>query len=58
MPSLVEFGPLVLKNFFLYFTNVFLQFSYYLHLKKGVTLHLNKHEFPPPKDATCMRGFG
>ena len=35
---------------FLNFIHVFLIFPYYLPLEKGVALHLNKFEFPSPKD--------
>ena len=34
--------------------NVFLLFPNYLPFEKGVALHLNKIEFPSPKDALCQ----
>jgi hypothetical protein len=34
--------------------SVFLLFCYYLPLGKGVSLHLNKPEFPFPKDELCQ----
>ena len=37
------------KNF-----SVFLLFCYYLPLGKGVLLHLNNFESPPPKDDLCQ----
>ena len=37
------------KNF-----NIILHFHYYLPLKKGGALHLNKFESPPPKNALCQ----
>ena len=39
---------------FLNFVNVFLLFCYNFPLKKGVTFHLNKYEFPVSKDALCQ----
>ena len=33
----------------------FSPFRYYLHLETGVTLHLNKLEFPSPKDDLKMK---
>ena len=39
---------------FFNFVNVFLQFRNYLLLEKGEALHLNKLEFPLPKDALCQ----
>ena len=36
---------------YLNFVYVFSLFRNYLHLEKGGTLYLNKHEFPSPKDA-------
>ena len=52
--SLVEIGPVILKNTILKFVNVFWLFRYYLPLEKGVALHLNKYESPLPKDALCQ----
>ena len=55
MPSLIEIGPAVLeKRRFLKVFNVFLLFHNYLPFEKGVALHLNKLEFPLPKDALCQ----
>ena len=39
---------------FLNVVNVFLLFHNYLPLEKGVNLHLNKLEFPLPKNALCQ----
>ena len=39
---------------FFNFIDEFLQFFYYLRLKKGVALCLYKLEFPSPKDALCQ----
>ena len=36
------------------FVNVYLLLHYYLPLEKGMSLHLNKLEFPLPKDALCQ----
>ena len=33
----------------------FLPFSNYLPFEKGMALHLNKPEFPLPKNALCRR---
>ena len=41
------------KSRFLRFINVFLLLHNYLPLEKGVALHLNKLEYPSPKDALC-----
>ena len=38
---------------FFNFVNVFLLFRNYLHLEKGVALHLGKFESPLTKDALC-----
>ena len=43
-----------LRRRFLKFVNVFLLFHYYLPLKKGVALHLNKLESPSTKGALCQ----
>ena len=54
MPSLVEIDQLVLeKIFFFNSVNVFTLFPNYLPLEMGEALHLNKLEFPSPKDALC-----
>ena len=54
MPRLVQIGTVILeKKIFKYF-NIILHFCYYLPLEKGVALHLNKLESPPPKDAFCQ----
>ena len=39
---------------FLNFVNIFSLFRNYLPLGNGGTLHLNKQEFPSPKDALCQ----
>ena len=39
------------EDFFKNIVNVFLLFHIYLRLEKSVALHLNKLEFPTPKDA-------
>ena len=39
---------------FLNFVNLFSLFLNYLHLEKGMALHLNKFESPSPKDALCQ----
>ena len=36
------------------FVNVFTVIPYYLPLERDVALHLNKLEFPSPKDALCQ----
>ena len=55
MLSLVEIGLVVLeKKIFLKFVNVFLQLRDNLPLEKGRVLHLNKFEFPLPKNAFCQ----
>ena len=38
---------------FLNIFNIILHFCSYLPLEKGVAFHLNKHKFPPSKDALC-----
>ena len=50
VPSLVEIGPVVLK----YYVKEFPLFCYYFPLEKGRGLHLNKLEFPSPKDDLCQ----
>ena len=37
--------------------NLFLLFHNYLPFEKGVALHLNKLEYPSPKDALCQFGW-
>ena len=39
---------------FLNLVNVFSLFYYYLSLKIGIALHLNKFESPSPRDALCQ----
>ena len=39
---------------FLNFINVFSLFHYYLPFEKGGALHLNKHEFPSPRNTLCQ----
>ena len=52
--SLDEISVVVLKKkIFQYFQNNF-TFSLLSPLEKGVALHLNKLESPPPKDALCQ----
>ena len=46
--------PSGLEKIVLNFVNVFLLFHYYLLLEKVVALHLNKTDFPSPKDAMCQ----
>ena len=54
MPSLVEIGSVVLeKKIFFNFVNVFSLFRNYLPFEKDGALHLNKLDFPSPKDALC-----
>ena len=36
------------------FVDIFPLFHYYLPYEKGMALHLNKHDFPSPKDALCQ----
>ena len=59
MPSLVEIGQVVWRRRFYNFVNVSLPFRNYMYLplEKGMTFHLNKLEFPPPKDALCQVWF-
>jgi hypothetical protein len=52
--SLIEFGLLVLEEKIFKIFSVFLLFCYYLPLEKGVPLHLNKLDSPPPKDDFCQ----
>ena len=54
MPSLVEKAQLFLRRRFLKFVNVFSLFPHYPPLEKGVAFHLNKIEFPLPKDDLCQ----
>jgi hypothetical protein len=42
------------KRRFLKIFSVFLLFCYYLPLERGNPLHLNKLEFPAPKDDLCQ----
>jgi hypothetical protein len=53
---LIEFSLLVLEEKISVFKifSVFLLFRYYLPLKKGYPLHLNKLESPPSKDELCQ----
>ena len=57
MPSLAEFGPVILVKFFLNFVNVFWLIRYYLPLEKGKALHLNKREFLMHRNALCHVGL-
>lgn len=45
MQSLIETGTVV---------HVFLPFWYYIHLEKGMALHLKKIQFRSPEDALCQ----
>ena len=36
------------------FWSLSIYFNYYLPLEKGMAPHLNKHDFPSPKDALCQ----
>ena len=55
MLNLVEISTMVLaKKIFLNFINMFLFFRKYLPLEKGGAFHLNKLEFPSPKDTLCQ----
>ena len=55
VPSLVKISQVVLeKKMFFNFVNVFSLFLNYLPLEKGGALHLNKVEYPSPKDAMCQ----
>ena len=59
MPSLVEIGVVILeKKIFKNIFNIILHFRYYLPFEKGVALHLNELEFPPPKDDLCQVQIG
>ena len=53
MTSLVEIGPEVPEKISK-FRQCILLFRNYLPLENGVALHLNKLEFPLPKDAFCQ----
>jgi hypothetical protein len=39
---------------FLKISSIFLLFCYYLPLERGIPLHLNNPETPPPKDDLCQ----
>ena len=54
VPSLITIGPVVLEKKIFNFVNVSLPFRNCLPLEKGVALHLNKLEYPSPKDALCQ----
>ena len=43
-----------LRRWLLKFVNIFLLFHYYLPLKKGGAIHLNKLESSSPKNALCQ----
>ena len=53
MTSWIEIGPVVLENILIFGQCIFL-FSYYLHLRKSMVLHLYKFESTLPKDALCQ----
>ena len=42
------------KRRFLNIFNIILHFCYYFPLKKGLAIHLNKHESPSSKDTLCQ----
>ena len=50
----LKFAQWFLRRRFLNVINAFSLFRNYLPLEKGVILHLNKLEFPSPKDALCQ----
>ena len=52
--TLVEIGLVVLEKRFLNLVDVFLLFHNYLPFKKGMVFHLNKLEFPSPRDTLCQ----
>ena len=55
MPSLIiKLGNWFWRKRLSNVDNVFLLIWYHLPLEKGVALHLNKLEFPSPKDALCQ----
>ena len=55
MPSLDEIRPVVLEKKILNISNIILHFCYnYFPLEIGVAFHLNKHEFPLPKNVLCQ----
>ena len=59
MPSVVENGSVVLeKKIFKILSMYFRYFVIISPLEKGVALHLNKLEFPSPKDALICAKFG
>ena len=51
MPSLVKIGPVVLEKKIFKFCKCILAICYHLPLEKGMSLYLNKLEFPSCKDA-------
>ena len=53
MISLFKIGPVILEKIF-QFNKIFSQFLNYIPVEKGVALHLNKLEFPLPKNALCL----
>ena len=54
MPSLVEIDPVVLEKKIFKVFDIILIFLLLSPIGKGVTLHLNKLESPPPKNALCQ----
>ena len=54
MPCLVVIGPVVMEKKIFLICQLFSQFCNYLHLEKGVALHLNKLESPSHKDDLCQ----
>ena len=51
VPSLIEIVPVILEKKIFKFRQFILLFRSHLPLKKGIALHLNKHEYSSPKDA-------
>ena len=52
--SFIEIGPVVLEEKKFNLVQVFLQFHNYPPIEKSVSLHLNKLEFPLPRDVLCL----
>ena len=50
----LKFALVVLEKILTILSMYFCFFPYYIPLKKGVALLLNKPEFPSPKDALCQ----
>ena len=56
MQRLIEIGSVVLEKKIFKFRQCTFFIKNYLPLEKGVTLHLNKLEFPSPKAACSIFG--